>query len=150
MTANSSETVAYTETLCALPPYFDPQKLESLSRYQVAWWDETHHQCCLRSKECGQQELDYVTQFPRASDGTLDIQNGEYRDIRPTKTKVKYDKEIRFALGVAMVQMNDGTVIGKRCKPYDYTNRNIINNEDWERRVSWEIDRVKKLSQKGH
>ena len=114
-------------------------------RFQVAWWDETHHQCSLRSSECGYAEAKTVTTFPRAPDGRVDLVNGVYREIQPTNTKVKYDKEVRFALGVAMVKTIDNKIEGRRLEPFDYTNKTIIPAEDWNRKEAEEIKRVKSL-----
>ena len=100
------------QDLANLLPEFDLTKLKKLDREQIGWWDETHHQCSLRSRECGITELDHVTTFPRAGDGKLGLENGSYREVKPLNMRVKYKKEVCFTLGVTMVRTLDGKVEG--------------------------------------
>ena len=71
-------------------------------------------------------ELDTMTLFPRAADGHIDLENGNYRDIIPTNMRVSYEKEICFDLGVVMVMTNEGRVKGHRYKAFDYTSKKVI------------------------
>ena len=87
--------------------------------------------------------------FPRAPDGTIDLVNGKYRRSKPINMKVKYEKEIRFALGVAMIKRSDGLVSGQWLPDFYYKGKTIIPHSDWERKVRDEINRVKNLKQKG-
>ena len=65
-----------------------------------------------------------VWRVPRNDDGKIDLLNGKIRNAAPKETKVKYENEARFALGVALVLNPDGTEEGKRCKVFDYTKKN--------------------------
>ena len=65
----------------------------------------------------------------------LDIENLIYRDSRPTNMKVKYEREFRFCLGVAMVKKLNGVVEGRRCDPYNYTGRTINTESKWQQKV---------------
>ena len=42
------------------------------------------------------------------------------------KATFKYKQERRFCLGVANVESQDGTIIGKRCPVFDYTEKKIV------------------------
>mgnify|MGYP003335063525 CR=1 FL=1 len=83
-----------------LPPFFDPAQLEPLHQCQVAYWDETHRVCDLKSSASKTARgLDYVYRFHRDEDGALDP-NGKLVDDDPTTLKVKYEEEVRLCLGV--------------------------------------------------
>jgi hypothetical protein len=58
---------------------------------------------------------------------------------------VKYEKEIRFCLGCAMVTLPDGKETARRCKEYDYSGKTILSVKDYARRMEAEIRRVKNL-----
>ena len=42
-------------------------------------------------------------------------------------------------MGVALVKQLDGKVEGKRIPLFDYTEKNIISNEDWEKACAGSI-----------
>jgi len=65
-------------------------------------------------------------------------------------TKVKYEKEACLSFGVALVKFPDGSVQGKRCIPFDYTEKTIIPNAEWLRHQNNEIFRVKNLDGDNH
>ena len=62
---------------------------------------------------------------------------------------VKYEKEARFAFGVALVMGNDGVEVGKRIPLFEYTERTILSRVDWKRKIREEIYRVKGLVNDG-
>ena len=124
---------------------FDPDLLTKYNRYQVAFWDECHPKCDLRSSDCGRKQNMSVPRVKRDSEGKLDKANGTYLNTKPTDTKVKYPKEGRFAFGVAMTKLRDGTVVGRRCKEFCYTEQNIIAHDQWLEKIEQEIRNVKKL-----
>ena len=45
---------------------------------------------------------------------------------QPKRAIFKYEQEGRFCLGVAKLESKDGTIIGKRCPVFDYTEKKII------------------------
>ena len=45
---------------------------------------------------------------------------------QPRIASFKYKQEGRFCLGVAKVEIQDGTIIGKRCSVFDYTEKKIV------------------------
>ena len=44
----------------------------------------------------------------------------------PKKATFKYDQEGRFCLGVAKAESKYGTITGKRCPVFDYTENKIV------------------------
>ena len=42
------------------------------------------------------------------------------------KSTFKYNKEGQFCLGVAKVEIKDGTIIGKRCPVFNYAEEKIV------------------------
>ena len=45
---------------------------------------------------------------------------------KPKKATFKYKQEGRFYLGVAKVESKYGTITGKRCPVFDYTENKIV------------------------
>ena len=129
-----------------LPPMFDRNLLINYKREQVAWWDETRPKCDLRSSDCGNLKTDYVYRVRRQDSGKIDTKDGTFINCTPTLTKVKYSKEIRLALGVAIVKKKDGSLEGRRCEPFDYTDKMIVSEADWQKKVAEEIKRVRTMN----
>ena len=128
-----------------LPDYFHPDKLVKLDRCQVAYWDETHRICDLKSSKASTARgINFVYRYPRDDDRALDP-NGELKNTDPTELNVKYDQEVRLALGVFLYQHPSGEIEGRRIKPFSYTSQTILSEEEWQRKVQYEISRVKKL-----
>ena len=75
-------------------------------------------------------KLDTITLFPRAADGCVDLKNSNYQDIVPINIKIKYEKEIFFAFGTAMVMTNKGRVEGCQCREFEYTSKTVISKKD--------------------
>ena len=42
------------------------------------------------------------------------------------KASYKYKQEGQFCIGVAKVESKDGTITGKRCPLFDYTEKKIV------------------------
>ena len=133
-----------------LPPYFDPNQLEPLHRCQVAYWDETHRVCDLKSSTSKTARgLDYVYRFHRDETGALDP-NGSLVDDDPTTLVVKYEEEVRLCLGVFLFQHPCGKIEGRRITPFSYTGQTIVTEAEWCRKVSHELNRVKNLKGDRH
>ena len=65
--------------------------------------------------------------FPRNEDGEVDVERGVYNtNNKPNKSTFKYEQEGQFCLGVAKVESQYGTIIGKRCPVFDYTKKKIF------------------------
>ena len=52
----------------------------------------------------------------------------------PKKASFKYEQEGRFCLGVAKVEGQDGTIIGKRCPVFDYTEKKIVTIDAYKKK----------------
>ena len=57
----------------------------------------------------------------------------------------KYEKEVRFALGVALVKYPDGIETGLRIPPVGYTEQTILAHQDWNTKLCEKMNRVKGL-----
>ena len=126
---------------------FDPRKLTKFHIAGTVWWDETHPDCKIgTAKNKRDRGIQVQVRFPRNKDGDVDVKNGTYSDKLECKMRVKYSEEIRICLGVAIVELHDGTREGRRCKMIDYTGKIILCAEEYESRVQKEIKRVKKLT----
>ena len=44
----------------------------------------------------------------------------------PVNVNVKYEKEVRFYLGVSLVQLDNGEVEGRRIPCFEYTEHTIL------------------------
>jgi len=127
---------------------FDQQLQGKLDLHQVVWWDETHRKCVIGSIQNTNKTFEIL--FPRNKEGNFELEGGEYTKERKTRLNVKYEKECRLGLGVAMVtpRSDDGTPlpsIGKRCFPYDYTSKVMISMDDYKRLMKVEYNRVRSL-----
>ena len=115
---------------------------------QIVWWDETHKKCLIGTSS--NPNTNYYIEFPRNEEGQFDIDKGKYSNKKRSKLNVKYEKECRLGLGVAMVTplSDDGTPlpsVGKRCTPYNYTSKVIVSVDDYHKLMNIEFQRVKSL-----
>ena len=66
------------------------------------------------------------TRFPRDEEGNIDVKNGEYdTNNQPKKAIFKNEQEVRFCLGAAKIESENGTITGKRCPVFDYTGKKL-------------------------
>ena len=89
-------------------------------------------------------------QFPRDEDGRYDP-DGTFSEERAKKgngINVKYDKEVRFCLGVAIRTDADGKEGGVRAEAFDYSGKLIVSIDDWTIAKQSEISRVQLLKPK--
>ena len=54
---------------------------------------------------------------------------------QPKRASFKYEQEGRFCLGVAKVEIQDGTIIGKRCPVFDYTEKKIFTIDAYKKEI---------------
>ena len=55
------------------------------------------------------------------------MERGVYNtNNQPKRATFKYEKEGRFCQGVSKVEIQDGTITGKRCPVFDYTEKKIF------------------------
>ena len=65
---------------------------------------------------------------------------------QPKRATFKYEQEGRFCLGVAKVEGQDGTIIGKRCPVFDYTEKKIVTINAYKKEMRNELERIRKLT----
>ena len=87
------------------------------------------------------------TQFPRDEQGMYDP-DGEYREEGLVYLNVKFPKEARLCLGVALKIGEDGEPHGHRLEAFDYTEMTIITKKDSDERIEKAKAQVKKLPRK--
>ena len=58
----------------------------------------------------------------------------------------KYKQEGRFCLGVAKVENQDGTIIGKRCPVFDYTEKKFVTIDAYKKEIRNKSERIRKLT----
>ena len=85
--------------------------------------------------------------FPRNEEGEVDVERGVYNTNNQLKIATfKYEQEGRFYLGVAKVESEDGTIIGKRCPVFDYTEKRIVTIDAYKKEIMNEFARIRKLT----
>ena len=86
-------------------------------------------------------------------DGSVDTTGGEQEGStlgdQRNHLSVKFDKDVRFLLGTCCVLLPDGTMEGRRCAAFEYTNRVVLTDHDYWVRIRTEITRVKTLDGNG-
>ena len=127
-----------------IPEWFDEEKVAPLELQQIVWWDETHQKCVIGNQLLVGQ--DGYFKFPRSENGEIDIENGQYKTEGIAYLSVKYDNEIRLALGCAMVLDQSGVNVGQRCKPLVYSNKVLVSINEYEDKIKYEIQRVRQLT----
>ena len=132
-----------------IPPGFDPRLLPKLSRNQVVFFDETHIE-----QEGGLvTTTGYQIRFPRDENGRYCPASGQTPlpvfAALGTKSAFKYAGQSRLCLGVAAVRLHDGSVVGRKSRVFDYTNRRLISLKEWHKRIKEEINRVRSLKTNG-
>ena len=62
------------------------------------------------------------------------------------RASFKYEQEGKFCLGVAKVEGQDETIIGKRCPVFDYTKKKIVTIDAYKKEIMNEFARIRKLT----
>ena len=103
------------------PSCYDKTQLPSLTSTQLVFFDEVHvKQVCGPPATILSNECNIV--FPINDEGEVDVERGVNNTNNQTKRATfKYEQEGQFYLGVAKLEGQDGTIIGKRCLVYDHT-----------------------------
>ena len=61
---------------------------------------------------------------------------------QPKRATFKYEQEGQFCLGVAKVEGQDGTIIGKRCPVFDYTEKEIVMIDAYKKEIMNKFARI--------
>ena len=109
-----------------VPSCYDKYQLHSLISTQLVLFDKV----CVK-QVCGPPTTSRVNEhnilFPRNGEGKVDVEIGVCdTNNQPKRASFKYKQEGLFCLGVAKVESQDGTIIGKRCPVFDYTEKKIF------------------------
>ena len=109
-----------------VPSCYDKSQLPWLTSTQLVLFDEVHvKQACGPPSTSLSNECNIL--FPINEDGEVDVERGVYdTSNQPKIARFKYNKEGRFCLSVAKVEIQYGTIIGKRCPVFDYTEKKIV------------------------
>ena len=132
-------------------PAFNRELAGPLHLDQVVWWDETHRKCLIGGLTTNRN---FTIKFKRDNEGKLDMRNGHFCDKKVQILNCKYEKECRLGLGCAMVTPRgpiEGSflpIIGKRCLPFDYSEKVLLSVSDYEKKMEAEFRRIKSLSAK--
>ena len=109
-----------------VPSCYDKSHIPSLTSTQLVFFDGVHVKqvygppSTSRSNECN-------ILFPRNEEEEVDVERCVYdTNNQPKIESFKYEQEGRFCIGVAKVEGQDGTIIGKRCPVFYYTERKIF------------------------
>ena len=66
--------------------------------------------------------------LPRNEDEEVDVERGVYdTNNLPKRATFKYKQEGRLCLGVAKIEGQDSTIVGKRCPLFGYTEKKIVS-----------------------
>ena len=85
--------------------------------------------------------------FPRNEEGEMDVERGVYdTNNQPNRATFKYKQEVLFCIGVAKVESQDGTIIGKRCPVFDYTDKKIVTINTYKKEMRNELEITRKLT----
>ena len=109
-----------------VPSCYDKSQFPSLTSTQLVFFDEVHvKQVCGPPAKIHSNECNIV--FPRNKEWEVDVERGVYNtNNQPKRASFKYEQEGRLCLGVAKVEVQDRTIIGKRCPVFDYTEKKIV------------------------
>ena len=76
----------------------------------------------------------------------MDVERGVYdTNNQPKRESFKYEQEGRFCIGVAKVEGQDRTIIGKRCPVFDYTEKKIVTIDAYKKEIMNKFSRMGKL-----
>ena len=65
---------------------------------------------------------------------------------QPKRASFKYEQEGRLCLGVAKVESQDGTIIGKHCPVFDCTDNKIVTIDTYKKEMSNKFAKIRKLT----
>ena len=77
----------------------------------------------------------------------MDVKRGAYeKNNQPKKASFKYQQEGRLCLRVAKIESKYGTITGKRCPLFDYTEKKIVTIYAYKKEIMNEFARIRKLT----
>ena len=129
-----------------VPSCYNKYQIPSLPSTQLVFFEEVHvKQACGPPSTSRSNECNIV--FPRNEEGEVDVERCVYdTNNQPKKATFKYEQEGRFYLCVAKVEIQYGTIIGKRCPVFDYTDKKIVTIHAYKKETRNELERIRKLT----
>ena len=111
------------------------KKLPSLTSTQLVFFEEVQVK-----QVCGPPTTSRVNECyvfpPRNEEGKVDVKIGVYEtNNQPKRETFKYEQEGKLCLGVAKVENKYGTITGKRCPVFDYTDNNIFTIDTYKKEI---------------
>ena len=92
---------------------YTKEKLPSLTSTQPVCFDEVLVQQ-VSVPPVTSKSNEHNIRFPRDKEGNIDVKNGEYdTNNQPKKDTFNCEQELRFCLGEAKIEINNGTITGK-------------------------------------
>ena len=107
-----------------VPAYFSVAESHPLDQHRTIFWDETH-----KKQRLGDEPGALRYMFPRDEEGTYDPE-GEVGE-RKVSTTLKVGGESRIAIGVGALMIGE-EVIGRRARPFFYSECRIVSIKDYE------------------
>ena len=117
-----------------------------IARLAVLWCDEKHKKIVIGPNN-RHEWLFHVD--PNDPDRYLSPKDGGVQQQPRASTRAKYMKECRGLFAVMAKQLADGTCVGRRMEPFNYTGMKVVGPVAFEKRVQAEIRRVSNLKTTG-
>eukprot|EP00957_Ditylum_brightwellii_P097059 7391343-Ditylum_brightwellii.AAC.1 len=76
-------------------------------------------------------------------------EEGDISDKCPRLKHVKFPGKICLLPGVSVVQLLDGTIVGQRSAPFDYTSKTVCSEKDIRKHEQEEVHRMQQLKGEG-
>ena len=128
------------------PSWYDKEQLPPLTSTQLVFFNDIHVQQVFGPPVTSKVNKHNI-RCPRDEEGNVDDKNVQYRtNNQPKKATFKYEKEGRFCLGVSKIESNSGTITGKQCTVFDYTNKKIVKIDVYKKEIIKEFSRVRQIT----
>ena len=128
-----------------VPSCYNKSQLPSFTSTQLVFLDKVHVK-----KVCGPPATSLSNEcnivFSVNEEGEVDVERGIYNtNNQPKRATFKYEQEGQFYLSVAKVEGQYGTIIGKRCPVFDYTEKKIVMINAYKKEIMNELERIRSL-----
>lgn len=117
-----------------------------LYRMGILWCDEKHKKVVIGPNN--RHEWLFCVD-PLNPDVYMSAKDGGVRQKPRRGTRAKYMKECRGLFAVMAVEQPDGTCVGRRMEPFNYTGQKVVGPVTFEKAVKAEVRRVANLKTTG-
>ena len=119
------------------PYWYEKEQLPYLRSIQIIFFDEVH----IQQVSGPTMTNKYISQEMKKL--TLMLKTDKYdTNNQQKKATFKYELEGRFGLGVAKIEIKNGTITGKRCPVFDYIGKKIVKIDAYKKEILKEFARV--------